>query len=76
MKLSFLVAEVPAEGELNRVMSSSHTVTSSHWEAEVVSADMDMDEDLELQEVAVNPSNLCQQFGSELKHKFQVGHAQ
>ncbi len=55
------------------MMSSSHTVSSSHWEAEFGDGDMDMDEDLEFPKPAVNPSNLCQQFSSELKKKFQVG---
>lgn len=67
------VAEVSAESELSQVVSS-HTVSSSHWEAEVGDGDMDIDEDLELPKDAVNPSNLCQQFNSELKKKFQVGH--
>ncbi|XP_044065790.1 synaptonemal complex protein 2 [Siniperca chuatsi] len=65
------VAEVSTEGKVSRVMSSSHMVSSSHWEAEVGDGDMDMDEDLELPKIAVNPSNLCQQFSSELKKKFQ-----
>lgn len=69
------VAEVSAEGEVSQVMSSFHTVSSTHWEAEVGGGAMDTDEDLELQGIAVNPSNLCQQFSSELKKKFQVGHA-
>lgn len=55
-------------------MSSSHTMSSRHWEAEVENGDLDIDEDLELPKSAVTPSNLCQQFSSELKKKFQVGH--
>ncbi|XP_035863718.1 synaptonemal complex protein 2 isoform X4 [Sander lucioperca] len=70
-KLFKSFAEVSVEGEVSHVMSSSHTMSSSHWEAEVGDGDMDMDEDLELPENAVNPSNLCQQFSSELKKKFQ-----
>ena len=65
-----------AESEVSRVMSSSHTVNSSHWEAEVGDGDMDMEEYMELPKNAVNPSNLCQQFSSELKKKFQVEHTQ
>ncbi|XP_070767245.1 synaptonemal complex protein 2 [Enoplosus armatus] len=66
------VAEVSADGEVSQVTSSSHTVSSSHWEAEVEDVeDMDMTEDLEVPKMAVNPSNLCQQFSSELKKKFQ-----
>lgn len=76
MDLLFLVAEVSTEGDVSQMMSSSHMVSSSHWEAEVAVRDMDMDEDLELPEMAVNPSNLCQQFSSELRKKFQVGHTQ
>lgn len=59
-----------AEDKVSRVMSTSHTVSSSHWEDDVGN---DMDEDLELPEDAVNPTNLCQQFSSDLKKKFQVG---
>ncbi|XP_034732402.1 synaptonemal complex protein 2 isoform X2 [Etheostoma cragini] len=70
-KLFKSFAEVSVEGEVSRVMSSSHTMSSSHWGAEVGEGDMDMDEDLELQENVVNPRNLCQQFSSELKKKFQ-----
>ncbi|XP_038579496.1 synaptonemal complex protein 2 isoform X5 [Micropterus salmoides] len=65
------VTEVSAEGEVSRVISSSHAVSSSHWEAEVGDGDVDMDEDLELPKIAVNPRDLCQQFSSELKKKFQ-----
>ncbi|KAM9350340.1 LOW QUALITY PROTEIN: synaptonemal complex protein 2 [Symphorus nematophorus] len=63
-----------AESEVSRVMSSSHMVSSSHWEAEVGDGDIDMEEDMELPKIAVNPSNLCQQFSSELKKKFQNRH--
>lgn len=34
----------------------------------------DMDEDLELAELALNQSNVYQQFSTDLKKKFQVGH--
>ncbi|XP_040010003.1 synaptonemal complex protein 2-like [Xiphias gladius] len=71
-KLFKSFAEVSAEGEVSQVMSSFHTVSSTHWEAEVGGGAMDTDEDLELQGIAVNPSNLCQQFSSELKKKFQI----
>lgn len=63
--------EVSGEGELNPVMSTSHTVSFSRWEDDV--GEGNMDEDSELPEIAVNPSNLCQQFSSDLKKKFQVG---
>lgn len=68
------VTEVSADSEVSHVMSSSHTLRSSHWEAKVQDGEMDMDEDLELSKIAVNPSNMCQQFNAELKKKFQVGH--
>ena len=55
------------------MLSSSHTVSSSHWEVGVGDEDMDMDEDSELPKPTVNPSNLCQQFSSDLKKKFEVG---
>nr|XP_020471326.1 synaptonemal complex protein 2 isoform X3 [Monopterus albus] len=62
-KLFKSFTKVSAEGEVSQVMSSpSHVV------------DGDMDEDLELPETAVNPSNLCQQFNSALKQKFQIRH--
>ncbi|XP_034393537.1 synaptonemal complex protein 2 [Cyclopterus lumpus] len=73
-KLFKSFAEVSAEGEVSCVMSSSHTMSSSHWEAEVEDGDMDVDEDFELPKVTVNPSNLCKQFSSELKKKFQSRH--
>ncbi|XP_053281245.1 synaptonemal complex protein 2 [Pleuronectes platessa] len=63
--------ELSAEGEVSQVLSSSHTVSSSQWEAEEGCGDVDMDEDLELPGIAFNPSNVCQQFSSELKKKFQ-----
>lgn len=62
-----------AEGEVSRFISTSHTVSSSHWKDDVEDREMDMDEDLELPESAVNPSNLSHQFSSELKKTFQVG---
>ncbi|XP_075950789.1 synaptonemal complex protein 2 [Anarhichas minor] len=70
-KLFKSFAEVSADGEMSRVMSSSHTMSSRHWEAEVGDGDMDMDEDFQLPEIAVNPSNLCKKFSSELQKKFQ-----
>nr|XP_033486036.1 synaptonemal complex protein 2-like [Epinephelus lanceolatus] len=73
-KLFKSFAEVSAEGELSQVISSSHTMSSSHWEAEVGDGDMDLDEDFKVPKIAVNPSNLCQQFRSELKKKFQSRH--
>ncbi|XP_041802431.1 synaptonemal complex protein 2 [Chelmon rostratus] len=65
------LTEVSADSEVSHVMSSSHTLRSSHWEAKVQDGEMDMDEDLELSKIAVNPSNMCQQFNAELKKKFQ-----
>ncbi|XP_008273995.1 synaptonemal complex protein 2 [Stegastes partitus] len=69
-KLFKSLADVSGVDELSQVMPYSH-MSSSHWEAEVVDEDMDMDEDLELPESAVNPSDLCQKFSSELNKKFQ-----
>ncbi|XP_029292237.1 synaptonemal complex protein 2 isoform X3 [Cottoperca gobio] len=65
---------VSADDEVSRVMSSSHTMSSSHWEAEVGDGDMDMDEDFELPKIAVNQSGLCQQFSTGLKRKFKNRH--
>ncbi|KAL6119851.1 sycp2l [Pungitius sinensis] len=57
--------------EVSRVTSSSRTMSSGHWEAEVGEGEMDIDEDFELPEMSLNPSNLCKQFSNELKKKFQ-----
>ncbi|XP_059189388.1 synaptonemal complex protein 2 isoform X2 [Centropristis striata] len=65
------VVKVSAAREVSCVASSSNTMSSSHWEAEVEDEDMDADEDFRLPKLAVNPNNLCQQFSSELKKKFQ-----
>ncbi|XP_071372422.1 synaptonemal complex protein 2 [Centroberyx affinis] len=68
------VIEVSPEGEVSRVVSSSHMVSSSHWEAEVEDGDVDLDEDTELPDITVNPSDMgsmCRQFSSELQRKFQ-----
>ncbi|XP_029013447.1 synaptonemal complex protein 2 isoform X2 [Betta splendens] len=70
-KLFKSFTEVSAESEVNPVMSTSHTVSFSRWEDDVGEGDMDMDDDLELPETAINPRNLCQRFSSELKKKFQ-----
>lgn len=59
---------MPAVDELSQVKSSS-----GHWEGEVTDGDVDIDEGLDLPEIAVNPRNMCQQLSSELKKKFQVG---
>ncbi|XP_025757206.1 synaptonemal complex protein 2 isoform X4 [Oreochromis niloticus] len=58
--------EVPAVDELSQVKSSS-----GHWEGEVTDGDVDIDEGLDLPEIAVNPRNMCQQLSLELKKKFQ-----
>ncbi|XP_073325885.1 synaptonemal complex protein 2 [Pagrus major] len=70
-KLFKSFVEVSADSHVSQVLSSSQTMSSSHWEADVGDEDMDMDEDSELPKLAVNPSNLCQQFSSELKKKFE-----
>ncbi|XP_061910349.1 synaptonemal complex protein 2 isoform X3 [Entelurus aequoreus] len=61
--------EVLPESEMNQVLSTSCNV-SNHWYADKKDGEMDM-EVLELPDALVNPSNLCQQFSSELKKKFQ-----
>ncbi|KAG7520462.1 hypothetical protein JOB18_029913 [Solea senegalensis] len=70
-KLFHSFTEAFAEEEVKRDQSSSHTVSSSHWDAEVRARDVDMDEDLELSEIAINPNYMCQKFSSELKKKSQ-----
>ncbi|KAM6924887.1 synaptonemal complex protein 2 [Xenentodon cancila] len=69
-KLFRSFAEVPAVDELSQV-GSSFPVSCSELKSKVVDGNMDVDEDLELPGIAVNPRNLCQQFSSELKNKFQ-----
>ncbi|XP_024862049.1 synaptonemal complex protein 2 isoform X1 [Kryptolebias marmoratus] len=56
--------------EVSAVEELSH-MSSSKWEVEVVDGDVDMEDDLELPEMSLNPNNLCQQMSSELKNKFQ-----
>lgn len=70
------MAEVSADSKVTRVISSCHTVSASHWEAEVGGGDTDMTEDLEVPKIAVNPSHIFQQFSTELKKKFEVRHSQ
>ncbi|XP_047228681.1 synaptonemal complex protein 2 isoform X4 [Girardinichthys multiradiatus] len=53
------------------VMDELSHISSSHWEAEDVDGDLDLDEDSELPERTLNPNNLCQQLSSELKNKLQ-----
>ncbi|KAI3356815.1 hypothetical protein L3Q82_003476 [Scortum barcoo] len=69
-KLFKSCTKVSAEAELSQVMSSSHMLSSSHWETEVGDGDMD-EEDLELPKMAGNLSDLYQKFSSDLKKKFQ-----
>ncbi|KAM3617871.1 uncharacterized protein V6R79_012194 [Siganus canaliculatus] len=68
-KLFKSFVEVSAVSDRCLEMSSSHTVSSSHWEDEA--GDMDVDDELELSINAANASSLCQQLSSELKNKFQ-----
>ncbi|XP_060930612.1 synaptonemal complex protein 2 [Limanda limanda] len=70
-KLFKSIIDLSAGGEVSQVMSSSHTVSSTQWEAEEGSGDVDMDEDMELPGIAFNQSNVCQRFSSELNKKFQ-----
>ncbi|XP_068608143.1 synaptonemal complex protein 2 [Brachionichthys hirsutus] len=69
-KLFESFAEAPPN-EISQLMSSSHTMSSGHWEAEEGYGDVDMDEDLALPKVKVNRSNLCQKFSPELREKFE-----
>ncbi|KAM6981964.1 synaptonemal complex protein 2 [Tautogolabrus adspersus] len=73
-KLFKSYTEMSVESEASHVMSTSHTMSSTHWDAETGDGDMDMEEELELPKMALNPNNLCQQFSSELKKKFQNRH--
>ncbi|XP_029132895.2 synaptonemal complex protein 2, partial [Labrus bergylta] len=73
-KLFKSYTEMSVESEVSHVMSTSHTMSSSHWDAETGDGDMDMEEELELPKMALNPNNLCQQFSTELKKKFQNRH--
>lgn len=53
-------------------MPPSNPVSCSNWDIEVADGDTGMDEHLKLPKIVGNPSNLCQQFSSELKKKFEV----
>ncbi|XP_074537165.1 synaptonemal complex protein 2 [Halichoeres trimaculatus] len=66
-KLFKSYTEISVESEVSQVMSPSHTMSSSHWEAETGDGDMELEDDVE----AVNPSNLCQQLRTGLKKKFE-----
>lgn len=64
----FLVSAVAEASALEKQSNTS----SNNWEVEVVDEDMEMDDELNLPEMSLNPNNLCQQMNSELKNKFQV----
>ncbi|KAF3696748.1 Synaptonemal complex protein 2 [Channa argus] len=65
------VTEMSAKGALDQIVSPAKTVNTSHSEEDVGDGEMEMDEDFEFSEIAVNPTNICQKFSSELKKKFQ-----
>lgn len=62
-------SEVCADTTITQV-SSEHT-SSDRWEAEL-DGDGDVSEFLETPEITAMGSNLCQQFSSEMKMKFEV----
>lgn len=64
-----VVAAVSAEGERSQVLFSFHAGSSSYCEVEV----QDIDEESEWPKISGNTNDMCQQFSSELKKKFQVG---
>ncbi|KAK2897784.1 hypothetical protein Q8A73_014164 [Channa argus] len=70
-KLFKSFTEMSAKGALDQIVSPAKTVNTSHSEEDVGDGEMEMDEDFEFSEIAVNPTNICQKFSSELKKKFQ-----
>lgn len=62
------VAEVPAQSPVSHI-TSSNDVSYATWDPE--EGDVDMEEGMELL-TAVNPSDICQKFSSELRKKFEV----
>lgn len=64
----FLVSAVAEASALE----DQSTISSTTWEDEVVDEDMEMDVELNLPEISLNPNNLSQQMNSKLKNKFQV----
>lgn len=48
--------------------SASRPTSSSHWDAEVVKGEMDIEEDSEFANISLFRNNMCKQ----LKKKFQV----
>ncbi|XP_076019485.1 synaptonemal complex protein 2 [Genypterus blacodes] len=59
--------EVSAEGEASQAVSSVHAGSSSYCEVEA----QDIDEETELPTISGNTDDVFQQFGTELKKKFQ-----
>ncbi|XP_077939847.1 uncharacterized protein sycp2 isoform X6 [Gasterosteus aculeatus] len=54
--------------EVSRVTSASRPTSSSHWDAEVVKGEMDIEEDSEFANISLFRNNMCKQ----LKKKFQL----
>ncbi|XP_037540184.1 synaptonemal complex protein 2 [Nematolebias whitei] len=52
-------------------LEGQSNISSTNWEDEVVDEDMEMNDELNLPEITLNPNSLCQQMNSELKNKFQ-----
>uniref|UniRef100_A0AAV2LY02 Synaptonemal complex protein 2 n=1 Tax=Knipowitschia caucasica TaxID=637954 RepID=A0AAV2LY02_KNICA len=55
-----------AEGSVSHLLSSSHTVTSGHWDADTEDGDID-----DLDTPRLNPKSLCHEFSCKLKQKFK-----
>ncbi|CAJ1085456.1 synaptonemal complex protein 2 isoform X8 [Xyrichtys novacula] len=70
-KLFKSYTEISVESEMSQVMSPPQMMSSSHGEADTGDGDLDMAEDFEMPKMAISPKNLCQQFSSELKKKFE-----
>ncbi|KAK7878619.1 hypothetical protein WMY93_030455 [Mugilogobius chulae] len=58
---------VLAEGRVSQLLSSSHTVISGQWDADV--EDGDVDDDLDTP--GLNPRDMCREFSCKLKQKFK-----
>lgn len=62
-----IVTEVSAEGGVSQLLSSSHTVISGQWDADVEDADIEEDMDGS----GLNPRDMCREFSCKLQQKFK-----
>lgn len=63
------VSKVSGESTVSRV-TSSNGASCTYWDLD--EEDMGTDEETEVPNAVVNPSDACQRFSSELRKKFEV----